>query len=368
MIDPAGYADAEARAARAANSWTWQQMLSTSALGDGRFPLRVNSILDLKPLVEGMNHARYQLFLEERAGLRESDLAEVTSVLRTYAMWYLRTFNDDRVILPFNTLMAYWVTQRKLSALLAHSGSGRHVLEIGGGAGMLAFFVAQARSTHHFTQIEIAPSFYVLQSLVNAHLFGTGFDNRAVPVDQSLGLESMIMASRKSLTTLEPVVRVPMEVKKTATLYPWWTLDEALAPSTTYDVVISNGNTFEMTYGAFLTYYTTLPGCLAPHGVVLLQDLGAGRRASEHDRLAGLIDLGYRPLVFCERGNGDRPLANANVLLVRDTHPLWDEAARDFETEHFPSHVPLVRAVFGLDEAPGRMVSRKELIQRMAAG
>lgn len=145
MIDPAGYDDAEARAARAATSWTWQQMLSTSALGDGRFPLRANSILDLKPLVEGMNHARSQLFLDERAGLRESVLAEVTSVLRTYAMWLLGTFNDDRVILPFNTLMAYWVSQRKLSALLAQGGSGRDVLEIGGGAGMLAFFVAQAR-------------------------------------------------------------------------------------------------------------------------------------------------------------------------------------------------------------------------------
>jgi len=363
MIDPAAYDDAESLAYRASGSWTWRGLMSGSVLDYSNFPVRVRSIHDLKPLINAMDQMRYEHHLREIGGLREDDLVALSAVTKALARFFIHTFHDPNVIIPLGSLVSHLLVFRKISALPRRE----RMLEIGGGSGFLPLFTAKADGFGHRNQIEVTQSFYVLQSLLNSHLFGIRFSDRAVDAPPPAPIEALARSAGIITAGFEPTARLGFDVSPAMTQYPWWKVNEAFDPERPYDVAVSNANVYEMTLDAFILYFSNLSKCLAPEGVVLFQEVGATGRSQGVDRLAMLLDYGFRPLVNADRGTGERPLSCDNVVLVKDTHPHWNDTAQDFSTQHFPTDVPLVRAMFGLDRPAGSNLPRHDLLKRFVA-
>lgn len=361
MLDPAAYHDAETRGFRSIANWTWQSMMTTSALEPSSFPVRVDSIRDLRPLLDSMHQSRFPKFLAELRGLSEAEVDEVVDGLVRFARFFVQTFQGDAIPLPLNTMLSSYLVARKLRALPRHET----MLEIGPGAGYLPFFTGPEHGFRARTQIEVTQSLYLMQSLVNAFLFGERYADRAIATEADAAVGTLTDGMRIRHGVYERIPTVTWRPQPAMTQVPWWRIDDALDGRTTYDVIVANANLYEMTFGAFVYYFEAFKRCLAPHGAVLIQDLGLRRGAETLNRMDTLIALGYRPLVHVVAGKDARGMASENLLLVTEGHAHWGDAARDFKSEHFPDSLPLVRAVYGLDREKGADVTREDLAARV---
>ncbi|MCR9177786.1 MAG: hypothetical protein NXI19_17525, partial [Alphaproteobacteria bacterium] len=110
MIDPAAYDDAESRAYRASSSWRWRALMTASVLDHSSFPMRVRSILDLKPLLDAMDMMRFERHVRELGGLREDDLDLLATAMQRVALFYIQTFHDPNVVVPLNSLLSLLLT------------------------------------------------------------------------------------------------------------------------------------------------------------------------------------------------------------------------------------------------------------------
>lgn len=361
MLDPATYNAGETRGFRSIANWTWQSMMTTSALEPSSFPTRVDSIRDLRPLIDSMHQGRFTKFVDELRGLSEAEIDEVVEALVSFARLHVRVFQGDRVTLPLNTMMSSYLVARKLRALPRHGS----MLEIGPGTGYLAFFTGAKHGFGARTQIEVTQSLYLMQSLVNDFLFEERALDLAIEREESAAVGTLTDGMRIRHGAYESIPTVTWRPEPAMTQVPWWRIDDALDGRTTYDVIVANANLYEMTFGAFVYYFESFRRCLAPHGAVLMQDLGLRRGTEALNRMETLIALGYRPLVHVTAGKAGRGMATENLLLVTEGHPHWAETAADFKAEHFPADIPLVRAVYGLDRPEGVRITREDLAARV---
>ncbi len=361
MIDPAAYNDAETRGYRSMANWVWQSMMTTSKLEPSAFPLRVESVRDLRPMLDSMHQSRFAKFVAELRGLSEAELDEVADGLARFARFYVRVFQDDTVPLPLNTMLASYLTARKLRAL-PHRAT---MLEIGPGCGYVPFFTGAEHGIRSRTQIEVTQSLYLMQALVNDFLFEERTLDLAVAAETGAAVGTLTDGMRIRHGVYDRIPSVTWRPEPAMTQVPWWRVDDALDGRTTYDVIVANANLYEMTFGAFAYYFEAFRNCLAPHGAVLVQDLGLRRGHETLNRMDTLIALGYRPLVHVVAGKDRYAMATENLLLVTSGHPHWDDAARDFKADHLPEQVAMVRAVYGLDRPEGDRVTREQLMARV---
>jgi hypothetical protein len=359
MIDPAAYRAADTRAYRSSSEWIWRQILCGSHLDGSGFPADVESIQDLRPLIDSIDNGRFHKFVRELNGLRPDDMNLLVALMHQFAWFYVQAFQDRNAVLPVNGLLSHLPVFRKIVAQVRH----RSVLEIGGGSGFLSFFLATEPKIEQQARIEITPSFYVLQSLINSFLYGPRFEDRALAQDPPLIATDFTRGMTEILPGMEGTPRFALPLRASVKLFPWWRIPEAFSDDTTYDVVVSKANLFEMSNGAYMIYFTNISRRLSPEGVVLIQDLGTGQAIAPYDRLEQSLSYGFRPLVYCRENSPLHPLASDNVLLVREGHPHWDDAARDFSAEHFPATLPLVRQMYGLDLPAGDQIGRRALVQ-----
>lgn len=361
MLDPATYDDAEALGHRATANWVWRSMMTSSALEPSSFPMRVRSLQELRAMLDSMHQMRFDRFVAELNGLSEAEIDEVVAALVTFARFHVATFQDGPVPLPLNTLLSAFLASRKLRALPRHAS----LLEIGPGSGFLNFFTTDQAGFRSRTQVEVTQSLYLLQAQVNAFLYGERYRDLAVTPIGPSGLGTLTDGMRIQHGAYERTPTVDWRPDPVMTQVPWWRVDSALDGVATYDVIVANANLYEMTFGAFVYYFENFRRCLARDGVVLIQDVGARRGTEALSRTDTLLGLGYRPLVHVVAGHKQRGMATENVLLVREGHPLWDAAARDFKSDHLPEDVPLVRAVYGLDRPDGEKITRERLVERV---
>ncbi|NQW08652.1 MAG: hypothetical protein HQ481_02040 [Alphaproteobacteria bacterium] len=359
MIDSATYDAAEQRAREAVSSWVWQSMLTTSAFDVSGFPKRISTIHELRGLVDAMDHRRFHLFMRELNGLAPDEQQHLLRVLATFCRFSAETFHDDTVILPLNTIMASFLSYLKLSGLPKQAT----ILEIGAGTGYLPFFTESDTRFQRRIQVEVTQSLYILQSRVNAYLFRDSFHDAAMAPPPAAKVGALVerMRSRGRLHEQPMTLQVPRQSRTVQ--YPWWLVDQAFDRTWRYDVVVSNGNIAEMTFGAFDYYFENLRHCLQPDGVILIDDLGAPGDTGYPPRLRRFLEIGFRPLVYVLPTFEFKPFTRVNLLLVAEEHPHWNDAATDFSKQHFPSDLPITRAVYGLDRPRGALLTREELVE-----
>jgi len=363
MIDPATYDDAEAIGYRATGNWVWRSMMTSSALEPSSFPMRIRSLQELRVMLDSMHQRRFDRFVAELKGLSEAEIEKVVAACVTFARFHVSTFQDGPVPVPLNTMLSAFLASRKLLALPRHAA----MLEIGPGSGFLNFFTAEGSGVFRRTQIEVTQSLYLLQAQLNGFLYGARYRDLAVAPIGPSELGNLTDGMRIPHGAYEKTPTIDWRPDAVMTQVPWWRIDTALNGGAQYDVVVANANLYEMTFGAFVYYFENFRRCLAPHGVVLVQDLGLRRGAETLNRMDTLAGLGYRPLVNVVAGKEHRRMATENLLLVTEGHPDWAHAAKDFKADHLPEDVPLVRAVYGLDRPGGVEITRQDLTARVEA-
>jgi len=261
-MDIVAYRRAAVSAFGEMSSWRGLQTHRPFEFENSGFPVRVDSMMDLRPLLDTMQEGGWGGMQKEIGGLSERDVADLVRALRSWRAFAAATFgirDDGR--LPFDTMIVHLVIYRKLCRF-----KFRDLLEIGPGCGYLSFFLADHPALGRYHQVENTESFYQLQHETNRHCFGARHYERALSDQPATGVA-------------------------TCEHWPWWRMDKLGANS--FDLVTSNANLSEMTPEARAEYLALIHRCLTPNGALVAECYGAGRRERVFDDLAkhGFVEL-----------------------------------------------------------------------------
>jgi len=371
-MDFVSYRRYEQLACQDIHSWRLKQMHSPHVFEKAGFPVALESIDDLKFLLDTMHEGRIVAFCQELGGLGETDLETLRRVFGVYCDFFAHTFSSPRAIAPLGTLLAHHVIARKLAGYVTSTGIERpRILEYGPGCGYLSFFLHQWPNLGHYAQVEATPSFYVLQHWVNKFLWGSRFEERANP-EHGCSADHPATACAERWQDLEAPLFVEARQEPTCAHYPWWRIGDLRAQK--FDVVTSNANLNEFSRPAFEQYAQLAYEVMDDHGMFFAQCFGGGAQFGESfrdyiQRIFGFFrGLGFAPLAvhFGHQVQPDqRFMCLPNAVLVKPAHPLHGQCKQWTEVACWVD-CSLTREMFRVNQ-PGsaRSYSKDELLQAM---
>lgn len=127
------------------------------------FRTRVESEDDPIPLLDTMHNNRFEDFVAE--------LGELVDGFVDYTRFFIANFPSPRVPMPLSGM----VSQFALALKIRGAPKRARVLEIGASTGLVAFFLARDPAIERYDQVEVTERFYLLQILVNRHVYGHRF-------------------------------------------------------------------------------------------------------------------------------------------------------------------------------------------------
>jgi len=337
MIEIQDYRLNERLARAAIPSWWIAETHHTDIFTRIGFPVRIESIHEVGQLIDTMQENRYARFLTEIGGLSEDDVQLLVRALVDSVLFQRARLPRRKPLVPISTMSSALALYKKIAAVKPTIGS---ILEVGPGCGYLSFFLASNPRLVDYSQVEACESFYVLQSMINAYLFGHRFYDFAIgppPQDQALHV-------RKDVEP--PMLIDEAELPRRCCFhFPWWTLKTLLDRK--YDVVTSNANLSEFSQPALRDYLTIFSRAMKDDAIFVVQCTGFPGHSTldqlfdtMHEfRLAPvLIALAHENVTperlsnlteaFSSLGFDRREFALNTILLVKETHPLffgaWD--------------------------------------------
>lgn len=240
MIDHLSYRAAESIASSDVS--LQQAYVPASFRGDGNIPTRVESIQDLRHMLDTMQEHRFDGYMQEIHGLSDDEHKSIRAQIDLLTEMQIIHFPDHTPIKPLDTIMSAWALWKKLTVARPNA---KTILEIGPGCGYLSCFLAANSNVTNYTQIESCESFYLLQSMVNAMSFGARIWEAAL--ENKCG-------------------------DQTVWHLPWWRVREILPA---YDVITANACLCEFTDRAFSDYVNLFDQCATPDTLLLVQCTGA---------------------------------------------------------------------------------------------
>lgn len=346
--------------------------IGSHTIGQG-FPYRLNSLDELVVLLDHMHENRFDPFMAELGGLTDAAMDELVDGLVEYCRFFLANFAPSRIPMPLSGMISQYAVARKLRGI----GRRSTILEIGPGTGLLSFFLSKDPAVERYDSVEAMESFYLMQHVVNRHLYGHRFRDHAqldagsgrfggIAYDQVRKVRPDILANDELPVAIEATRRPAAEH------FPWWQL-QAVAERR-YDVVMSNANLTEFNLSA-LKYYTALAATvLKPTGVFVMQCPGGGE-IPVATALRTVIEAGFAPLALIPPHIGERQpgssvlpdgkqIALLNALFLPRGHPGAPAAAAR-AGQSMPildPDDPLTRGVYGLDDPRGTPRRRDEVL------
>jgi hypothetical protein len=345
-MDIGSYRLNERLAKAAIPSWRLKAIHGAHVFANAGFPLQVESTDELFNLLDTMQEGRFAQFQAELGGFGERDVATFVDALVDFCLFFRIHFPGRLAPVPLSTMIAHLLVAKKLRGLRA-----RRILEIGPGCGYLSFFLKSHPGLENYTQIETTESFYILQNLVNKHVFGHRFRECAqADWSQQAATPVLDSAANQRAAHIEISQRLALDTPEICRHYPWWRLGELTAQR--FDVVTSNANLNEFTQGAFLQYVWLIDRVLAQDGFLLVQDMGGGPLPLDFI-VQRLLEIRLMPVVIVNPGAlspGGPSFGLGNFLFVREQHPLFARYANagQIQVPRFDADEPLVRAVFSL--------------------
>lgn len=312
MLSAADYRDAEANAVAAHPEIA---KMHTTHFPRGNWPWNfADKTADLSSLIDIMHEDRFAHFVNEIGGFTAEDLDTFVDAMARIINFQRIMFPASQPAMPFDTMMAQFVASKKIRAMVP---GVRTILEIGPGSGYLPLFFG---SIERYAQVEVAPSLYLIQSLIDSFTFGAAFCEQAV-------------------TQVE--TNVPIRCLH----YPWWKLQDI--ERYRFEVITANANWNEMTTEARRSHLALCRKVLAKDGFIVSQCLGGNLTGLDWEGARDLIwgdfiAAGFRPVFFVHRGNTTTegefapliaPLPLGQAVLVAEGHPWWSRAfteAADF--------------------------------------
>src|SRR6185436_7857234 len=207
-------------------------------------------------------------------------------------------------------------------------------LELGPGCGYLSFFLRNHHALEDYSQIESTESFYLLQSHINAHVFGSRFAEHALSrhaLDDHAAYVSKLNWHNPFHYEEQKIISV--ESKPVCNHYPWWQI--AAAANRRYDIVTSNANLNEFSREALFQYLSLIRDVLADDGAIIAQCLGGGKPTYD-SIFADMKSAGFVPIGLVQIDNvPGRIFVVSNAIFVGEKHPLYQHYAT--RTPAFPT-------------------------------
>jgi hypothetical protein len=331
MIDAAAYRANETNAKRAIADWRLSNINDPYVFQNQGFPVRADSFLDLAQILDTMQEGRFDYYMKEIGGFTEEDTAAFVKVCLDYIDFYCAFFQRERVVVPLSTLISHFVIYKKL---IGYNPGFTRLLEIGPGCGYLSFFLRNHAPLADYTQIESTESFYLLQSHINAHVFGPGFAEHAVSrhaLYDHAAYHPKLNWHNPFHYESQNVINV--KAQSVCNHYPWWRIGEVARRK--YDIVTSNANLNEFSREALFQYLSLIRDVLADDGVIIAQCLGGG--PPSYDTIfANIKAAEFVPVALVQVSDvPGRVFVVSNAVFVGRKHPLYAKYAD--ATPRFPT-------------------------------
>lgn len=367
MLDATTYRANETAAKQAIASWRIANINDPYIFENQGFPVRTESFLDLAQILDTMQEARFDFYMRELGGMTDEEADRFVDVCLDYIDFYQSVFQRERVVIPLSTMIAHLVIFEKLRGCDAKFG---RLLEIGPGCGYLTFFLRNHAALTDYTQIETTESFYLLQSHINSHIFGSRFSEHAVhPDPASLHNFHMPKAKWYYQWHYEDQKMLDCERSVVCNHVPWWRTGDAADKQ--YDLVTSNANLNEFSEGALIQYLSIIRDAMKPDGVMVSQCLGGG--TPTHDRVLDIMhahDFATVAVVAGDQIPG-KNYCVANGIFVRRGHPVYERFQhKPSSWPQVPRDVDFVSNALFLEDRPGlgrRPRSAQEIMELIAS-
>jgi hypothetical protein len=387
MLDSDTYRTSERLAKARLPAWQIAQTHNVDHFEKVGFPVRINSVQELGPLLDTMQENRFDKYMRELGGLTAEEYALIVAACRHAVLFQLNFFPSRQPVLPASTLLSVFCLYKKLIGI---DPNFRSVLEIGPGCGYLSYFLKDHRSLENYSQIEACESFYILQNLVNVHCFGPSFAERAfVPHDADLG---DYFATPNAVAEFAPPVRVARN-RPRCTHLPWWRIGELVSQDIKFQIVTSNANLLEFSPAALRDYLALIQSVLTPSGALLVQCMGYPTHGSIQSLLERLRESGFALLAMPQEDVTTQPprldqrsdlltrlqgkgvvsdpvvFTVNNALLVKAGHPLFDKyrESRNYRLQ-FIGDEPLVNDVYFARPSNRKMYAMRQLLEDTERG
>lgn len=363
-MDIGSYQLNERLASAALPSWRLKALHSPHVFVNAGFPVRVQSTDELVGLLDTMQEGLFDAFIRELGGLDETDLEAFVDALTEYCLFFRINFPGRRVPLPLSTMIAHFTLARKLRGI----GGPHRILEIGPGCGYLSFFLRHWTDLESYSQIETTESFYLLQNLVNKHVFRHRFQEHAQASLEGQAA-SFVTEAQAAGPHTEISPRLSLDLPPVCRHYPWWRIGEVAEQR--FSVVTTNATLNEFSEEALAQYVWLIDRCLMKDGCLLVQCYGGGPGSLE-TIFRKLFGIRLAPVVGVLTGEtmvGEQFMAKSNLLFVREGHPLFSKYLKGNLTfPLFEPDEPLVRAIYMPDSAgPRRPVDAGEIVAAVSA-
>ena len=340
-MDISSYRLNERLASAALPSWRIKAVQNPHVFQTAAFPVRVDSTDELVSLLDTMQENLFPLFMRELGGLDEQDLTAFVDALVHYCRFFRTNFSGRDAPLPLSTMIAHLALAKKLRGL----GRPYRILEIGPGCGYLSFFLRNWSDLEDYCQVETTESFYVLQNLVNKHVFGHRFRECA---QTNVEGATVPIAEHHVVPDTEISPRIALDTPTVCRHFPWWQLGRVAKER--FNIVTTNATLNEFSEGALRQYVWMIDQCLALDGCLLVQCYGGGPGSLE-TILRSLFQIRLAPVAMVLQGGaavGEKFFAKSNLLFVRERHPLFAKYAKaNLSVPLFDPGDLLIRSVYG---------------------
>jgi len=274
------------------------------------FPIRLESISSIRPLLNSMQDGRFDAYMEDLGGLTPDELELFCNVCHDLIKFQLTHFPYQQAIIPFDTLISALSIYLKIKQL---SPEGSKVIEFGPGAGYLAFFLKQMTYLNNYTQVEACESFYFLQNKINQFLFKDKFISK-LPIVDLTQYKSYYRQNSQALPVenIEKPFLIPYDRNDQCVQYPWWNMNQFMENDDEFDIVTSNANLLEFSTEALYDYLDIIKNKLNNSGIFYVQCFGYGGAVGRS--IDGLWDALYK-LKFAPLFISSKSHININQLI-----------------------------------------------------
>lgn len=333
MLDINYYRFAEEKAKNSIPTWLISKRYNLDVFEREGFPIRLNNTQQLSQIFNTMQEERFDIYMKEIGGFCANDLSIFISALKKSIEFQRLFFPKKDIILPLDTLMAFFVIYKKIYGL---NPNAKTILEIGPGSGFSSFFLNIFESLTNYTYTEACESFYILQNNINFFMFKEQFIQHAIENedDRTYFLPEKFSYLSGSLEK-ELSITYAKKTKCNYNAYPWWRLNDLANAKVQYDIVTSNANLLEFSEGALNDYLSIIKKTISDNGMFFVHCPGYNLLRNYNYLFDKLFEFKLA-IVFCANWEIEYncPKTNKkiekkfrvpNFVIVNEKHKLYDE-------------------------------------------
>lgn len=271
-------------------NWRIGAIFSLDVFQKNGIPIRAESVLTLRSIIDTMQEERFVPLINEFGGLNEDEISKYIERLVSAIKFQTQLFPHLQPLVPFDAMLHAFLVYDRISKIKPNF---KTLLEIGPGCGYNSFFLQGHSSLENYSVIEACESFYLLQNHINQFCFSENFCQKApIKIDYtSPKLNQKFGASDITYAQLEDhSIDVATSSANKVNHFPWWQLGDFYNNDQTFDIVMSNSNLNEFTNGCLLYYLDFINKKLSDDGYFVY--IGPGYYDSQ-SKMDNLLDLIY---------------------------------------------------------------------------